>query len=90
MAIVAGFASGAVQAALASGAKHAEISSTLADAVAASVADGVNVSAPIHCLKYGNGTNGCAGFECPSDVFSARRMVNCNGRPCLLEVLTCE
>ena len=91
IAVVAGFATSSAQAALAAGAKHAEISSTLADAIAASVAEGIELKTlPAHCLRYSNGTDGCAGFECPADVFSSRRMVGCGGRACLLEVLACE
>lgn len=90
IAVVAGMAASASQSALSIGAKHAEISSTLAEAVAASAADGVKIDAPTHCLRYGNGTDGCADFECPANVFSARRVIDCGTDPCLLEVLTCE
>ena len=88
IAVIAGLAAGTAESALATASKHAEISSTLAEAVAASIADGVAISQTTHCAKFGNGTSDCASFECPGDVFSARRMMACGERPCLLEVLT--
>lgn len=46
-------------------------------------------NAPPYCFRYSNGTGNCSGFSCPGDVFAARKITDCAGAPCLLEVRTC-
>jgi len=66
--------------------------SNAAEAVADALSAGTGLDAlPDYCFGYSNGTGNCTGFSCPggSNTFAARRIMNCTGGTCALEVRTC-
>ena len=91
-AIAAGLVLNAVELSLSAAEKHASLSSTLADVVAAGIAEGVNVTKPYHCSQFNSSNATCAGFKCPLDTFEAMRFIPCENDPpyCVLEVRTCN
>jgi len=59
---------------------------TIAEALASGQA--LN-STPEYCFRYSNGTGTCAAFSCTGNVLAARKIIDCGGSACLLEVRAC-
>jgi CobQ-like glutamine amidotransferase family enzyme len=74
--------------------EYAEFSSNNAEAIAANLTGEGNLTNPQkYCLSFSNATReynhgGCA---CPKNVFTARRLILCEGaKACVMEVRTCD
>jgi hypothetical protein len=63
-----------------------------AQSVADGLAQGTDTPAcapPTCCVRYSNETDACPALSCPRHVLTAKRLIDCAGAACLLEVRTC-